>query len=110
VIKRSFPYILRAINGQVEEGLYESLQIEGVSTDSRTIKAGNLFIPLDIGNRFDGHKFVLEAFAKGAAAALWQTDRRDPPQDVPLIYVEDTLTALQELGWRRCDSESSSNQ
>ncbi|MDB5053611.1 MAG: UDP-N-acetylmuramoyl-tripeptide--D-alanyl-D-alanine ligase [Bacilli bacterium] len=97
MIKRSFQYVVRAIDGQVIAGSEDSFQIQGVSTDTRTIQPGNLFIPLDIGNHFDGHQFVREAFAKGAVAALWQKDRLDPPQDVPLIYVDNTLAALQEL-------------
>jgi UDP-N-acetylmuramoyl-tripeptide--D-alanyl-D-alanine ligase len=97
VIKRSLPYIVSAIKGEWIESTMEDIQIRGVSTDTRTIQEGNLFIPLDIGNRYDGHEFVREAFAKGAAAALWQKGRINPPQDVRLIYVEDTLVALQEL-------------
>jgi UDP-N-acetylmuramoyl-tripeptide--D-alanyl-D-alanine ligase len=97
VIKRSLQHILQILNGEAMGILDDSLLIQGVSTDTRTLQPGNLFIPIDIGNRFDGHQFVHEAFAKGAAAALWQKGRLDPPEDVPLIYVEDTLKSLQEL-------------
>jgi UDP-N-acetylmuramoyl-tripeptide--D-alanyl-D-alanine ligase len=97
VIKRSLPYVVRAVKGEFIETMKDEIQIQGVSTDTRTLQSGNLFIPLDIGNRYDGHQFVREAFAKGAAAALWQKGRLDPPAEVPLIYVEDTLIALQEL-------------
>ena len=97
MIKRSLESIKRVIKGEIIGDLDETLNIEGVSTDTRTLQPGNLFIPLDIGNRFDGHQFVREAIAKGATAALWQKDRADAPTDVPLIYVEDTLISLQEL-------------
>jgi UDP-N-acetylmuramoyl-tripeptide--D-alanyl-D-alanine ligase len=70
--------------------------IKGVSTDTRTIQAGNLFVPL-IGENFDGHAYVADAYAAGASAALWQINRPHPPAHIPLIYVEDTLTALQQL-------------
>lgn len=97
MIKRSLAYIARVIEGEIIGELDETLPIQGVSTDTRTLRPGNLFIPLDIGNRFDGHQFVREAIAKGAAAVLWQNNRPDAPTDLPLIYVEDTLKSLQEL-------------
>ncbi|NDI33669.1 UDP-N-acetylmuramoyl-tripeptide--D-alanyl-D-alanine ligase [Chengkuizengella sediminis] len=70
--------------------------IHGVSTDSRHINQGSLFIPL-VGENFDGHLFVEEAIHRGAAASLWQKDHESPPDNIPLIFVEDTLLALQEL-------------
>ena len=72
------------------------LPIHGVSTDSRTVSPGNLFVPL-VGPRFDGHGYVAEALRKGAAASLWHRGAPNPPTDVPLIVVEDTLAALQRL-------------
>ncbi|MEX2462462.1 MAG: UDP-N-acetylmuramoyl-tripeptide--D-alanyl-D-alanine ligase [Paenibacillaceae bacterium] len=97
MIKRSLAYVARTINGRMVGILDDSLHIQGVSTDTRTLQPGSLFIPLDIGNRFDGHQFVREAIANGAIAVLWQKDRADAPTDVPLIYVDDTLVSLQEL-------------
>lgn len=69
--------------------------VKGVCFDTRKIQPGNLFVPL-IGQR-DGHDYVLEALAKGAAAALWQIGRPKPEEGLPLIEVEDTLEALQKL-------------
>ncbi|WP_409341245.1 UDP-N-acetylmuramoyl-tripeptide--D-alanyl-D-alanine ligase [Paenibacillus sp. MBLB4367] len=69
--------------------------VKGVCFDTRNIKPGNLFVPL-IGQR-DGHDYVLEALAKGAAAALWQIGRPKPEDGLPLIEVDDTLEALQQL-------------
>jgi UDP-N-acetylmuramoyl-tripeptide--D-alanyl-D-alanine ligase len=97
VINRSLEYLIRVINGKSAGDLNDSLHFQGVSTDTRTLQPGNLFIPLDIGNRYDGHLFVRDALAKGAVAALWQKDRPDAPTNVPIIYVEDTLVSLQEL-------------
>ncbi|MEK3889846.1 UDP-N-acetylmuramoyl-tripeptide--D-alanyl-D-alanine ligase [Bacillus sp. FSL K6-3431] len=74
---------------------YEKLLVQGVSIDSRTIKKGNLFIP--IVRIKDGHKYVKEAMAKGAIASLWDKSHSDPPKNTPLIFVENTLTALQTL-------------
>lgn len=73
----------------------EEMMIQGVSTDSRKIQKGNLYIPL-AGERFDGHDFVARALADGAGAVLWQRDRGTPP-DGPVILVDDTLAALQSL-------------
>lgn len=74
--------------------------IDGVSTDSRTIKKGELFIPL-VGENFDGHDYIKSAFEKGAAAALAERGRGNP-EFGPTIEVPDSLRALQEIarGWR----------
>ncbi|TCZ75535.1 UDP-N-acetylmuramoyl-tripeptide--D-alanyl-D-alanine ligase [Paenibacillus albiflavus] len=73
-----------------------NLRVQGVSKDTRNDVAGSLYIPL-IGASFDGHAFAQDAFHKGAVASLWQKDHPNPPQDVPLIYVDDTLLAMQQL-------------
>ena len=73
------------------------LLVDGVSTDTRKPMPNRLFVPL-VGTRFDGHDFLTEAVKQGAAAALWQRDHplpETPP--IPLILVDDTLKALQEL-------------
>ncbi len=74
--------------------------VTGVSTDSRTIQPGDLFIPLR-GPNFDGHDFLAEAMRRGAAASLSQDVIAGFP--VPVVGVTDTLTALGDLaaGWRR---------
>lgn len=82
--------------GTLASGSYANTPVRGVSKDTRTIQAGNLYIPL-IGKSFDGHQFVEDAIAKGAVAALWQRDRELRPEGVPLIVVDDTLQALQRL-------------
>ncbi len=71
--------------------------VSGVSIDSRTVAAGDLFIAL-AGPNFDGHDYVADALAKGAAAAMVA---RLPPgvaQSAPLLIVGDTMAALEELG------------
>ncbi len=68
----------------------------GVSIDTRTIQAGDLFVALK--DVRDGHDFVKLALEKGAAAAL-VTHRPDGvPDDAPLLIVEDVLQALENLG------------
>lgn len=73
----------------------EHVIINGVSTDSRNIEQGNLYVPL-AGERFDGHEFAALALAAGAGATLWQRDHGAPPEGT-VILVDDTLAALQAL-------------
>ena len=68
----------------------------GVSIDTRTIQAGDLFVALKADR--DGHNFVAMALEKGAAAAL-VTHRPDGvAADAPLLIVDDVLAALERLG------------
>ena len=69
----------------------------GVSIDSRTIKPGDLFIALT-GPNFDGHAYAAKALAAGAAAVLVSHRPDDIAADDPVLLVEDTFTALQDLG------------
>ena len=79
------------------------VQFCGVSTDSRTVGAGELFIALR-GDKFDGHGFVASARERGAAAAVVDVDGAATLGDagLPLIVVADTRLALGELAanWR----------
>ncbi len=85
--------IIEAVSGILLCGK-KSVKIKGVSIDSRTIKKGELFIAI-IGEKFDGHTFVKQAIAKGAAAVI--VDRSVEVSDIPVIKVEDTTRALQKL-------------
>lgn len=69
------------------------VDVVGVSTDSRSVEAGQLFVAL-AGDRFDGHDHVDEAAARGAAAVLVS---RPAAVDRPQLLVTDTLSALQAL-------------
>lgn len=71
-------------------------KLTGVSTDTRTLQAGELYIPI-IGEQFDGHTFIEEAVKAGAGAVLCQHDRQRPDVDCPTVVVRDTLAALQQL-------------
>ena len=70
--------------------------VTGVSINTRTLKPGDLFIPFR-GEQVNGHQFVQDAFAKGAAASLWLKDEPNPPKDVPLLFVESGEKALQQM-------------
>src|SRR5258708_26844727 len=71
--------------------------VERISTDSRTIKEGELFVALR-GENFDGHKFV-EATAKaGAAGAIIDLKWNGKvPKKFAIIRAQDTLLAYQNL-------------
>jgi UDP-N-acetylmuramoyl-tripeptide--D-alanyl-D-alanine ligase len=71
-----------------------SVEFTGVATDTRSLLPGQLFVAL-CGDRFDGHKFVADALASGAAGALVS---RDVPGAQPLLIAGDTLQALGQLG------------
>ncbi|MCA4774594.1 UDP-N-acetylmuramoyl-tripeptide--D-alanyl-D-alanine ligase [Wolbachia endosymbiont of Mansonella ozzardi] len=64
-----------------------------ISTDTRSIKEGDVFIALK-GKNFDGHDFLHEAFLKGAAAAVVSEGKY---RNLPLIVVQDTLKALHDV-------------
>ena len=75
------------------------ISFSGVSTDTRSISPGDLFIPL-AGENYDAHDFIGEALEKGAAGVL--TSRDLTPEQIPgkpacIIKVGNTLTALQQL-------------
>ncbi|MDW8542642.1 UDP-N-acetylmuramoyl-tripeptide--D-alanyl-D-alanine ligase [Staphylococcus sp. KG4-3] len=76
---------------------YMDQGIQGVSIDSRDIKSQNLFIPFK-GEHVDGHQYVAQALRDGAGASFYQKDTLlDENVEGPIIWVEDTLTALQQL-------------
>ena len=76
----------------------EDLPFHGVSTDSRTVSEGALFVALQ-GPNFNGDRFVSMAASRGAVAALVSEAQPDP---LPQIVVKDTLVALGQLAkaWR----------
>ncbi len=74
--------------------LTASFQAGGVSIDTRTLQPGDLFIALR-GEAGDGHAFVADALAKGAAGAMVH---QPVPGAGPLLVVDDTLAALSRLG------------
>ncbi len=67
----------------------------GVSIDTRTLEAGDLFVALQAAR--DGHDFVADALAKGAAAALVSRIPDGVAPEAPLLIVDDVLVALENL-------------
>lgn len=77
----------------------EGLRFSGVTTDTRHLEPGTLFVALQ-GERFDAHAFLADAKAKGATAAVVR--RGTPAVDgLPFFEVRDTLVALGHLARAR---------
>lgn len=96
----------QAISARLEGG---NAWFDGVSTDSRVVRPGELFVALK-GERFDGHEFVAEAFERGAAAAIVAAEHEArlaahlrAGGEKSLLAVADPLQALGNLAafWRR---------
>ena len=87
----------RATGGRLEGA---NARFSGVTTDSRKVSAGDLFVALS-GERFDGHAYVAEAMSRGAVAAI--TARVvETAMPLPQVVVADTKLALGKLAghWR----------
>jgi UDP-N-acetylmuramoyl-tripeptide--D-alanyl-D-alanine ligase len=87
--------VIEATGGRVIYGNSVTSVFTGVSIDSRTIREGELFIALR-GERFDGHAFLTDAMKKGKAAIV-STPPAVPVKGTAVIYVKNTLKALQDI-------------
>ncbi|HDR7276412.1 UDP-N-acetylmuramoyl-tripeptide--D-alanyl-D-alanine ligase [Bacillus cereus] len=95
LIQMNLKKLEEVVNG---EGLQESfhlIEIHGVCIDSKNMKEGNLFVPII--RMKNGHEYVKEAMDNGAVASLWKKSYGTPPKGIPIIFVDDTLFALQQL-------------
>lgn len=81
--------IARAVGGELRE---EDAPVRGVSTDTRTLEAGSLFVAIR-GERFDGHDHIDAALDRGAAGALCER----VCDEGACIVVNDTVAALGAL-------------
>jgi UDP-N-acetylmuramoyl-tripeptide--D-alanyl-D-alanine ligase len=94
--KLSLSQIAALAGGVVASGKADAM-VERVSTDSRTVKRGELFVALR-GEHFDGHKFVKGTFQAGAAGAMVDESwNGDVPRDFCILRVKDTLIGYQSL-------------
>ncbi|SHO49996.1 UDP-N-acetylmuramoyl-tripeptide--D-alanyl-D-alanine ligase [Anaerocolumna xylanovorans] len=87
--------IAQAVGGSILWG-DENSRIEEVTTNSKKAAEGSLFVPI-AGERVDGHDFIKDALAGGAAACLSQR-KIEEVEGKACILVEDTLQALQKFG------------
>ena len=82
------------LDAECASGDLESVAFTGVSTDTRTLEQGQLFVALR-GENFDGHRFLQQALAKGAVGLV--VDTPDNSVELPQLVVDDTLDALARL-------------
>src|SRR5438093_8822531 len=93
--------VLTATDGRRIAG-WSGAAFHQVAIDSRAVTAGDLFIAFR-GQKHDGHAFVLQAFARGAAGALVESPSDSEPwadadwAGPPVILVPSTKQALQDL-------------
>jgi UDP-N-acetylmuramoyl-tripeptide--D-alanyl-D-alanine ligase len=94
MIPVSLSWIAEKVEGTLNTKSVEELQIKGVSTDTRTLQPGDLFIAL-VGPNHNAHDHLFRALEKGAAAIIVSRPVDCP---LPLILVDDTKAALGKLG------------
>jgi UDP-N-acetylmuramoyl-tripeptide--D-alanyl-D-alanine ligase len=94
--------IVRATGGRLEQG-DPAETIAGLSIDSRSVGAGELFVAIR-GDRFDGHEFIGAAMAQGARGAVIDAARIEKARQATggkersiLVSVADTTTGLQDI-------------
>ncbi|WP_271253003.1 UDP-N-acetylmuramoyl-tripeptide--D-alanyl-D-alanine ligase [Pseudanabaena sp. Chao 1811] len=95
--------ITSATVANIDENAQTNTEVRGVVSDSRKLKAGELFVALT-GENFDGHGFVAAAIAQGAVAAIVSQEWANSAaaQGLPVLAVGNTLAAYQDLArwWR----------
>ncbi len=98
-MKLTLEQIAHWCSGELRSSASPAHSATGYSIDSRTLNTGDLFFAIK-GERFDGHDFTAEALSRGAVAAVVARSRLSALQttpDQPMIVVDDTLVALQQL-------------
>lgn len=74
--------------------LEQDISIDGITSDSRKIKKGDVFIAIE-GFEYDGHEYIYQAIKKGAAAVV--AEKYSGKDDIPLILVKNTRKAKAEI-------------
>jgi len=102
VIPLTAEQLADVVGGDLTAAADPGAAVRDVVIDSRAAGPGALFVALP-GATTDGHRFVADAVARGAAVALVASDRlADVPSDVPAVVVDDPADALLGLGrWVR---------
>ena len=92
----SFDHLVRVTDGEwLREPADDDPAPTGLSHDTRGLLVGHAYLAIE-GERFDGHGYVGEAFAKGASLAIVGRDV-GPVAAGPTLLVEDPVAALQDL-------------
>lgn len=90
-------FIAEASKGTFHPHEAGCVRVSGVCTDSRRLRAGNLFLALS-GERFDGHDFLKDSELKKASAVVVSQNRlTDVPQGIPAVSVPNTREALGHI-------------
>jgi UDP-N-acetylmuramoyl-L-alanyl-D-glutamate--2,6-diaminopimelate ligase len=109
-IKRAVPLSLlaEAVTNSTITGRENTTSVIGVEYDSRQVVPGSLFVAVP-GEKFDGHDFLPNVIAQGAAAVVVQADRVSSLGDlsVPALVVPDCRKALAPLACRFWDNPTS---
>jgi len=91
--------LIKAVGGKLLWGDSHKVFF-GITTDSRKVEEGNLFIPL-VGERFDGHDYIEQCFDAGARVCLTQKVIPER-EDCSAVLVTDTAKALRDIAaWHR---------
>ena len=85
--------IVRATNAEYTG---ENIEFTGLTTDSRAVQAGELFVAFS-GENFDGHNYCAKAVELGATGVLVSKDVEGLPENVAVFKVPNTLKAFQEI-------------
>ena len=97
--------VLEVTQGRIIHGDLKQVTVTGISTDTRTLKSGELFLALE-GKQYDGHAFVSQALKRGGSGAVISLLKHRIPETHEeeemrrgkvIIGVNDTLSALQGL-------------
>ncbi|ABM02980.1 UDP-N-acetylmuramoyl-tripeptide--D-alanyl-D-alanine ligase [Psychromonas ingrahamii 37] len=113
MISLTLAEIAKATAGQIINCEHPEAVFNNISTDTRQIKSGDLFIALR-GERYDAHQFLEKAVQQGAGALLIDQKKRS---DLPCVLVQDTRIALgllasyvrQQIGRLKCAAITGSN-
>lgn len=95
MIVKTIQEITNIMHANVHGDIDDTRKIHGVVIDSRQVTKDVLYVPI-IGQRVDGHVFSKQTIEDGALISLWQKDHLPYP-NFPVILVDDTLKAMQDL-------------
>ncbi|QDU84313.1 UDP-N-acetylmuramoyl-tripeptide--D-alanyl-D-alanine ligase MurF [Planctomycetes bacterium Pla163] len=104
MIRFTFKDLLAATGAMPRDaGAHDELRLVGVTTDTREVRPGQLFVAIE-GPNFDGDRYAADAFGRGAGAVLVRREEtaRELPSDLAVAVAPDTVRALGDLAaWHR---------
>lgn len=83
LIQMNLKKLEEVVGGEGLQEAFHHIEIQGVSIDSKSIKEGNLFVPII--RVKDGHEYVKEAIDNGAVVSLWKKSHGTPPKGMPVL-------------------------